>query len=163
MAWGTLAGGSPCAALRRHLCLEFWSRGGSRWRGVCSAQRRRVFCSAGGGFFSLARGVFGATPRFFLRRRRGVLLAGAGCVRRNAEVCLRRRRGWFSLARGVFGATPKGVLLRRRRFFCRQKKRREKDRSRGKPFDVSPLEKPLFPSTKGGGAHHPPPWNHPSD
>ena len=56
-------------------------------------------------------------------------------------------QGWFSLARGVFGATPKGVLLRRRRFFCRQKKQREKDRSRGKPFDVSPLEKPLFPST----------------
>ncbi len=55
--------------------------------------------------------------------------------------------GLFSLARGVFGATPKGVLLRRRRFFCRQKKQREKDRSRGKPFDVSPLEKPLFPST----------------
>ncbi|MPM76123.1 hypothetical protein SDC9_123118 [bioreactor metagenome] len=68
-----------------------------------------------------------------------------------AEGCFAPQgRGFSSLTRGKIGMTAEGVLRRRHRFFCRQKKQWEKDRSRGKPFDVSPLENPLFPSTKRG-------------
>ena len=66
------------------------------------------------GLFSLARGVFGATPEVCLRRRRGLFSLARGNIRRNAEGLIAPQAGLFSLARGVFGATPE-VCLRRRR------------------------------------------------
>ena len=52
---GVRGGGKPCSRRRaRQDAAGCWRQiqGGSssRWRGVCSAQRRRVFCSAGAAF-----------------------------------------------------------------------------------------------------------------
>ena len=89
-------------------------------------------------------------PKALLLRRGGFSFAGAEGVSVTPKALLLRRGGFSFAAAGGVGATPKALLLRRRSFFCRQKKLREKDRSRGKPFDVSPLEKPLFPATERG-------------